>query len=273
MKWSIDWFLNRFYIFVRQLSFIFSRLLLNFLSKPLDLLLRAISAFVVFLFFVFNSLFSFSTFSFKFFFNILFKPLFVLLSGVIDGFFFNYKPVTRTTSFILHLSYLLFGNLGRLFNPIFNYFYKSIIDFFFFDIPRSIDKIKSLSFFLLKVFMYLVLVYFLLYKNIWGNVFNYFFSDFLESFIVWDVTTYYGVLYIYLTFLNIDNLFLLLYILFTKVGLSFIISHNWSEIFVLFWSFWEYFYFEFEKLNIFCLINQKLKFRRRTIIGLLSKYF
>ena len=247
MKWSIDWFLNRFYIFVRQLSFIFSRPLLNFLSKPLDLLLRAISAFVVFLFFVFNSLFSFSTFSFKFFFNILFKPLFVLLSGVIDGFFFNYKPVTRTTSFILHLSYLLFGNLGRLFNPLFNYFYKSIIDFFFFDIPRSIDKIKSLSFFLLKVFMYLVLVYFLLYKNIWGNVFNYFFSDFLESFIVWDVTTYYGVLYIYLTFLNIDNLFLLLYILFTKVGLSFIISHNWSEIFVFFWSFWEYFYFEFEK--------------------------
>ena len=250
MKWSTDWVLNKFCIVVKQLGFISSRLLLNLLSRPLDFLLRVISAFVVFLFFIITSLFSSITFTFNLILNVIFKPLFVLVSGVIDGFFFNFKPVTRTTNFLFHLYYLLFGSFINLSSFLFTYLYKLVIDFFFFDIPRSSNKIKNLCLGVLKLFIYFVLVYLLLYRNIWGNVFNYFFSDFLESFIVWDITTYSSILYIYLTFLNVDNLLLLLYILFVKVGLSFIISHSWSEVFVFFWGFWEYFYFEFEKPNV-----------------------
>jgi hypothetical protein len=43
-----------------------------------------------------------------------------------------------------------------------------VIDFFFFDIPRSSNKIKNLCLGVLKLFIYFVLVYSLLYKNI-GN--------------------------------------------------------------------------------------------------------
>ena len=56
--------------------------------------------------------------------------------------------------------------------------------------------------------------------------FNYLFNGFLESFIVWDITTYTSTFYILLSFLNFDNLFLFFYIFLIKVGLVFIFSHN-----------------------------------------------
>jgi len=156
VKWSIDWVLNKFCIVVKQLGFISSRLLLNLLSRPLDFLLRVISAFVVFLFFIITSLFSSITFTFNLILNVIFKPLFVLVSGVIDGFFFNFKPVTRTTNFLFHLYYLLFGSFINLSSFLFTYLYKLVIDFFFFDIPRSSNKIKNLCLGVLKLFIYFV---------------------------------------------------------------------------------------------------------------------
>ena len=132
MKWSIDWFLNRFYIFSKQLSFIFSRFLLSFLSKPLDFVLRVISAFFVFLIIIINSTFSLFMFFFNFFFNTVFLFFLGLLSSAIDGFFFNYRPVSRMYSFLSQLFNSLFNNLIKPFNFIFTFLYKSTLDFFFF---------------------------------------------------------------------------------------------------------------------------------------------
>ena len=186
-------------------------------------------------------------FFFNFFFNTVFLFFLGLLSSAIDGFFFNYRPVSRMYSFLSKLFNSLFNNLIKPFNFIFTFLYKSTLDFFFFKIPRNSNIINSFILTFFKFTIFLLLSYVFLYQGVLGNVFNYFFHDFLESFIVWDITTYTGVFYIYLTFLNIDNLFLFIYILIVKVGLSFIITHSWSEIFVYFWGFWEYFYFEFQK--------------------------
>ncbi len=188
-------------------------------------------------------------FFFNFFYNTIILSLLRLLSNAVDGFFSNYKPASRMHNFISHLLNSLFSNIVKPLNFIFTYFYKLILDFFFFKVPRNSKKINYFILFFFKFMILLLLVYIFLYLGLLGRTFNYFFHDFLESFIVWDITTYTGVFYIYLTFLNIDNLFLFFYILFIKVGLAFIITHNWSEIFVYFWGFWEYFYFEFQKPN------------------------
>jgi len=68
-------------------------------------------------------------------------------------------------------------------------------------------------------------------------VFNYIFGDISEVFIVWDISTYSGVCFILLSFLNFDNLFLFFYIIFSKLGFSFFLNHTWYESFIATWGF------------------------------------
>jgi len=113
------------------------------------------------------------------------------------------------------------------------YVYKKFIDFLFFDLYRNRTKIKTFLNKILINFIRLLLVYFLLYKNNWGFVFNIFFSDLNDCFVWWDCSTPKGMLYIFITYLNIDNLIMLFYIFFIDVGLSNLFSSTYDSNFIL----------------------------------------
>jgi NADH:ubiquinone oxidoreductase subunit 5 (subunit L)/multisubunit Na+/H+ antiporter MnhA subunit len=247
VKWSIDWFLNNFFFFVKQLVFIFSKVFLNSLSKPVDYLFKGVSAIFVFLLFGVTWILTKLSYYLSLLYSVFLVPSLRFVVGVVDGFFPNVKPLSRFYLFNYYTVNFFFGWVYHLLVFVFTKSYKWFIDLVFFDIPRSNLTFKKLSGIFWNFLFYFTLVYLLFYQNIWGYLFNYLFFDFLESFIVWDITTYTGVLYIFLSFLNLDNLFLFIYIIFSKVGISFILNHTWHENFLAVWNFWEYFYVSTQK--------------------------
>jgi len=126
------------------------------------------------------------------------------------------------------------------------FLYKKFIDFLFFDLYRNRDYIRSFLRRFSKLSFYVLFVYTLLYLDAWGFIFNYIFVDSLDTFIVWDITTYRSTFNIFLSLLNIDNLFLFIYLVFFKVGVSYIHYHEFLESFIRLWGHWEYFLVEFK---------------------------
>jgi len=157
-----------------------------------------------------------------------------------------------TQTFSFYYSFVLvnfFKRINFFFKLVFIFFYKSFIDFLFFDLYRNRVNIKR---FFVKLFNYLLLAlltYIFLYLNFWGLVFNYLFVNYLDSFVVWDISTYYGIFNIFLSLLNLENLFLFLYILFLKVGIYYIHSNNYLDTFTTMWYYWQYYLVEFKAIN------------------------
>jgi hypothetical protein len=149
--------------------------------------------------------------------------LFILKS--IDEFFPNVRPVSKLHLFVKKITALIFYTPLKLFKFLTTRVYKLFIDLIFFDIPRNITTLKKLLTTLQIILFYFICIYILLYQNLWGHIFNYLFSEFNESFIVWDITNYTGIFLIILSFLNLDNLLLIIYIITYKVGLAFFINH------------------------------------------------
>jgi len=104
----------------------------------------------------------------------------------------------------------------------------------FFDLYRNRVKIKLFLHKTLINVVRLLLVYFLFYKGIWGLCFNLIFSDFNDCFAWWDCSTYKGILYICITYLNIDNIIMLLYILLADIGLFFFYGNSFDNNFIFF---------------------------------------
>ena len=245
MKWSIDWLLNKFFNFAKQLGIIFS----NILSKPIVLFKNTVYFIIVFIIFLITVSFSNLISTFNFIFISVIFPLLNSIMFFIDSFFPNLKPLQNISKLLHKLSLFCFGGVFRLISLCLSRLYKITIDFFFFDIPRNSDKFIKIIKFFLSIGFKLVLVFLFFYVNLWGHIFNYIFRDFSEKFIIWDITSYESIFFIILSFLNFDNLFLLFYIVFYKVGLSFCLNHVWHEIFTVTWGFWEYYYFEQKTLN------------------------
>ena len=204
---------------------------------------------IVFILFMFTTITSNIVLCFNFLIK-SFTTLFLnYLVGVIDGFSPKLKPAKTTYTILYNFSTFFLTTFTKVVVLILSRLYKRIIDFFFFDIFRNSDKIKDSFHNLLTLFLRLLFVYIFFYLNLWGYIFNYLFGDISDSFIVWDITTYGGICLILLSFLNFDNLFLFIYILFFKVGLFSFLNHNWHESFITVWGFWEYYYFEQQTQN------------------------
>ncbi len=249
MKWSIDWVLNKFYFFVKQLVFVTCKSCLSSLSRPVDFTFRLFSGTLVCIIYIVSIVASNLYFGANLLFVSIIKPVLVFMVDVIDGFIPNIKPCERLYTLFKNLSFSLLYTPRQVFTFLWVRSYKVLIDVIFFDIPRNRDLILFIVSTLARVVCTYILVYIFLYLNLWGSAFNYLFSDLLEGFIIWDITTYSGLFYMILSLVNIDNLITIFYIIFYKVGTSFIITHSWSESFMSTWYYWEYYYVQHPKIS------------------------
>ena len=109
---------------------------------------------------------------------------------------------------------------------IYIYFYnwKKLVDFFFYNFKRNIDFFARYFFFVLN-FFFIIVTFLLLQKiNAFVILHNFFFGGlhtyFFEKIFVFKKTTWVNVLQIFVVVgLNPDYMFLLLYILFMKIGI------------------------------------------------------
>ncbi len=169
---------------------------------------------------------------------------------IIELFLKKYN-VTQTISFYISFIWTgFFCRIGSFLRFLTTFLYKKFIDFLFFDLYRNRDFIKLFLRRFTKLSLYITFIYMLLYLNVWGLIFNYIFVDSLETFIVWDITTYWSTFNIFLSLLNIDNLFLFIYLVFFKVGISYIYHHEFIDSFTLLWRYWEYFLLEFKPKHL-----------------------
>ncbi len=132
--------------------------------------------------------------------------------------------------------------LKKFFNPITSvflkvYFYLSsycnrCANIIFFDYRRNKSEYQKHILTLFKGFFYFILLYFIFYKNYFNYVYNYFFYSKLEYFFYWDVDSNEGLLNLFLCFINLDNLILLFYILFVKLGFFNVINLTWGELYL-----------------------------------------
>ena len=100
------------------------------------------------------------------------------------------------------------------------------MDFLYFDVYRNRVYLNNIFVNTLAYFIYVGVLYYSLYSNFWNLIHNFFCNDFLEDFSVWDTDTYRGILFLFVWVLNFDNLFLLLYIIFFKLGAYIVIFNN-----------------------------------------------
>lgn len=155
--------------------------------------------------------------------------------------------VKQTVLFYINFVWTrLFCRIWSFLKFIARFLYKKFIDFLVFDLYRNRDHIRLFLRRFSKLSFYVLFIYTLLYLNAWGLIFNYIFVDSLDTFIVWDITTYRSTFNIFLSLLNIDNLFLFIYLVFFKVGVSYIHYHEFLESFIRLWGHWEYFLVEFK---------------------------
>lgn len=249
MKWSIDWVLNKFYFFVKQLVFVTCKACLSSLSRPVDFTYRLLSGVLVFIIYTVSIVVSNLYLGANVLLVSIIKPVLAFIVDVVDGFIPNIKPCERLQSLSKNLLSSLLHTPRKVFTFLWVRLYKIFIDVIFFDIPRNKNSILFLFSLLTRITCTCTFLYIFLYLNLWGSIFNYLFSDLSEGFIIWDITNYGGIFYIILSLINIDNLLTLLYIIFYKVGISFIITHSWSESFMSTWYFWEYYYVQHPKIS------------------------
>ena len=142
--------------------------------------------------------------------------------------------------------YKFFHNYIKIF---YKFFWKKLIDFLFFTVYRNKDSILT-KFNSLKVFFIRVLLFYLLfYKNVLGNLHNFIFINISDNFIFWDLGSYSGALFIFLTYLNVDNMVILAYILVNKIGIYQLFSQNWDHLYLYIGYFWTDLYCDFKLFN------------------------
>ena len=131
---------------------------------------------------------------------------------------------------LLRSSFYLLTGLIRIIKRFIKRFIKIIyvivLNFSFHKVYQRREKIQKFIKKLLVNGIRLYILYLILYLNWWGLLFNYFFIEKLESFIVWDLENYSTKFNILLSLLNLDNLALFIYIAVVKVGLYTIYSND-----------------------------------------------
>lgn len=266
MRWSIDWFLRKFYSLTKRLFSISIKtifLLLKFIVLFLYRFVIYVNNYLPVFFGSFypvvcKSLISVIDFFLFFFASVpcfiyyeIIKPFVLYFYRIFSSVIFKYSFVhvflTLLNSFISTRIVMLLG----IFRKFYLRLYKLFIDFLYFGIYRNRIQIFNFIHFVLINLVRVFLVYFFLYINIWGQVHTWLFSKYNENFVFWDMDSYTGLFYIFITFLNIDNLFMLFYILLSEFGFSNTSYNSFEEFLLLLGNKWLDYYvtYKLQDLN------------------------
>lgn len=160
------------------------------------------------------------------------RPILVSNFNAITRYINDYVTAYRFTRFALNVLRLTYITLVRHSRRFCLFVWKKFIDFLFFTLYRNRDTIRLWVLQLRGFVATLLLLYILIYVNILGLLHNYIFFSISENFMFWNFSSYTGIFFIFLTFLNIDNLFLLILIVTTKIGLGNIFFQNWDYLYL-----------------------------------------
>ncbi len=274
MKWSIDWILRKFYFFTKQIllslirvtcvvfSFlypIFTKTILLIISL-LKGVLNITPTFIINFFISSLDIVLFIFISIPYFFYCEFlKPLYIYIYDFLTKNLNKWFYFGNFLSFILPFFFKHINVYYTYIHYMCVFFYKNLIDFLFFYIYRNRVKINKIFYNILINFIGLVLIYFFFYQNTWGCIFNFFFFKLNDSFVWWDVSTTAGLLYIFISFLNIDNIIMYIYILFFEVGVGKIFSHSRDENLMIIGIQWINYYTKYKLDNLdFCFFKHLL---------------
>lgn len=264
MKWNIDWLLRKFYSLTKKLSLLLVKLVFWSLVYTFIFLYKIILYIYNSLPFVFGSfyptlcsgsIFFINCFLFLFasvpcfLYHEVFKPLFLFFVGFFIKILKRYtNTYNKIQLAIIFLSTTL-KKIGTILHTIYVRLYKILIDFLFFRVYRNRHKIFNFIHVFLINLVRFFLVYFFFYKNMWGHAHTKLFSEYLEDFIFWNLDSIDGVIVILVTFLNIDNIFMFLYLFFSEVGLIRTITSTYQESFLFIGNKWLDFYTTYKLHN------------------------
>ncbi len=164
--------------------------------------------------------------------------------------------------FMLNLKFLfnMFTNniqffLKKIYN-LYSFFWKKFIDFIFFDVYRNREDISEKFNKYIGIFLKFFIFYLFFYQNWYNILYNYFFVKEVEKFFVWDVETYSGIWNFFICYLNVDNVVLLLYIIFIEYGIFHIMDLTWGEFYFYVGYSWTSLFSSFKLNNPdFCFIS------------------
>lgn len=264
MKWGIDWLLRKFYSLVKKLL----SLLIKSIFWLLVLVLTNLYKFVLFSYnslpFIFGSFYPtvckisiFFTNCFLFLFASIpcflyyevFKPIFLLILGVFKKILKKHKRLDNKLQLIKTSLLLFFWGFCEVFRKFCSWLFKKIIDFLYFGLYRNRGRIFNFIHTFLINLIRFFLVYFFLYQDMWGYLHNKLFSKYSEDFIFWNLDSFTGLVFVFVTFLNIDNIFMYIYILLFDIGLIQIMSVSYEENFLLIGNKWLSFYVDYKFKN------------------------
>jgi NADH:ubiquinone oxidoreductase subunit 5 (subunit L)/multisubunit Na+/H+ antiporter MnhA subunit len=193
-------------------------------------------------------LFFFGTIPLWFFHEFL-KVLLLYLKKVLKNYFFRYMIFSYELSLIPAILLDFCKFLVKVFILLLKFFKNITTDFLYFDLYRNRVFLLDVFVRMLSWYIHLYIIYLLLYINLWGVTFNYIFSKLLESLVIWNIDTYKDISFIILWALNLDNAFLVIYVLVIKIGLSFILVNDPKDVFIKVWDYWQVYYVDFKKNN------------------------
>jgi len=167
-----------------------------------------------------------------------FKPAVIFILRIFSPFFVNSVLIKKFSQLLANiwLSVIKFYKWFKV--SVLTKIYKKFIDFLFFDLYRNKDYFIAFFKKIKRCIYIFTFFYVFLYLNTWGLIFNYFFENFLESFIVLNISTFFGKLNICLSLLNLDNIVLSFYIIFFKIGILFILENSYIISFMKFGVHW-----------------------------------
>jgi len=129
-------------------------------------------------------------------------------------------------------------------------FKKKLIDFLYFNIFRKRNFYFIKIFILLKFLFYFFLFYLFFYKNLISSCFYFFIPFDLEYMIVLNFDSYLGILQTSLFFLNPENIIILIYLIFIKVGVLNILFYKFDDSLVLLSYNWTTFFVQYKLQDI-----------------------
>ena len=156
--------------------------------------------------------------------NIVFK---VHFCGLVKIIFFKIKTLLYNYSFFKNMCVTFsfffqknFKKISKKFRHTHSYIWVYVLNFIkFFIVQENVDFFKKLMLFLINIILIFLTTYFFLKTNIIVVLHNFLLNNSIDVFTVWDFTlTKYNYLYLFILLLNLDNLILLLYIIFIKIG-------------------------------------------------------
>lgn len=253
MRWIIDWLLRKFYLISTKVFFF----LLGITFQVILFLFTRLYRFLLFCYDSLPTIFG-SYYPGVCKLAIFVADCFLFFVASIPYFFYRklFKPICTNTYIFIITLFKRYAVLDNLSQRVLRYVhsnspwiklalgdackrvYKFFIDFLFFKVHRNrVMILNAIHVFLINL-VRLFLLYIFLYCNLWNFLHNRLFLNYSANFAVWNLDSYEGMLYIFITFLNIDNVIMFLYMVIFDIGLSTIFNNAYQEIYLLLGARW-----------------------------------